>query len=194
MKQHWNCFKATKIQGQDGHWGLGLDSFSIVSFDTFLGLAIWYSLKQDTFVESDTFFLGVGATGTAAHRYCEQLADMLKTFADIVCTFAHPGRTKTHGTQEGAAIHTTSGTTCPPPMLSVANRGEWSQGSVVDVYFLFAEPGNQYLGRCLVGLDPNSHDFAYGFRGPERCAWDRHMLWRSWYSICMQWDPFVPPC
>jgi hypothetical protein len=42
-------------------------------------------------VESDSFFLGVGAIGTAAHHYCEQLADMLKAFADIVCKFAHPG-------------------------------------------------------------------------------------------------------
>jgi len=28
------------------------------------------------------------------------------------------------------------------------------------VYFLFAEPGDQYLGRCTAGLDPNSTDFA----------------------------------
>jgi hypothetical protein len=45
-------------------------------------------------------------------------------------------------------------------MPSVANQGEWSQGSVFDVYFLFAEPGDQYLGRCLVGLDPNSPNFS----------------------------------
>lgn len=48
----------------------------------------------------------------------------------------------------------------PPPLPSVAQQGEWSQRSVFDVYYLFAEPGDQYLGWCLVGLDPNSIDFA----------------------------------
>ena len=48
----------------------------------------------------------------------------------------------------------------PPPLPSVARRGEWSRGTVFDIYFLFAEPGDQYLGRCLAGLRPNSVDFA----------------------------------
>ena len=44
-------------------------------------------------------------------------------------------------------------------MVSVARRGEWTQGSIFDIYFQFAEPGDQYLGRLIVGLDPNSPNF-----------------------------------
>jgi hypothetical protein len=126
----------------------------------FLGIGIWLSLKKETFVDNDSFFLGVGEAGSAAHRYCLQLSDMLKDFVTEVAKFARPDRTKSHGTRKGSAIHSTSGTTMPPPLPSMAQRGEWSQGSVFDVYYLFAEPGDQYLGRCLAGLDPNSIDFA----------------------------------
>lgn len=126
----------------------------------FLGLGIWLSLKKETFVDNDSFFLGVGEAGPAAHLYCLQLLDMLKDFVTKVAKFARPDRTKSHGTRKGSTIHSTSGTTMPPPLPSVAQQGEWSQGSVFDVYYLFAEPGDQYLGRCLAGLDPNSIDFA----------------------------------
>lgn len=69
-------------------------------------------------------------------------------------------RAKSHGIRKGSATHSTSGTTVPPPLPSVARRGEWSQGTIFDTYFLFAEPGDQYLGRCLAGLQPNSISFA----------------------------------
>ena len=68
---------------------------------------------------------------------------------------------KSHGLRKVSASHaTTSGTTVPPPLPSVARRGEWSQGTIFDTYFLFAEPGDKYLGRCLAGLPPNAVDFA----------------------------------
>jgi len=44
-------------------------------------------------------------------------------------------------------------------LVSVARRGEWTQGSIFDIYLQFAEPGDQYLGRLIVGLDPNSPNF-----------------------------------
>ena len=65
----------------------------------------------------------------------------------------------THGTRKGAAVEATSGTTCPPPPSSVARRGEWSLGKVFDIYWLFAESGDQYCGRILAGLDPHSPSF-----------------------------------
>jgi hypothetical protein len=33
-------------------------------------------------------------------------------------------------------------------------------GKVLDVYWHFSEPGDQYLGRILAGLEPNSAQFA----------------------------------
>ena len=54
----------------------------------------------------------------------------------------------------------TSGTTFPASLVFVASLGEWTQGSIFDIYYLqFAEPGDQYLGRLMVGLAPNSPIF-----------------------------------
>jgi hypothetical protein len=38
----------------------------------------------------------------------------------------------------------------------MANWGKWSMGKVLDVYWHFSEPGDQYLGQILAGLEPNS--------------------------------------
>jgi len=63
------------------------------------------------------------------------------------------GHIKDHGFRKGAATECTAGTTCAPSPSSVAQRGEWSLGKVFDVYWLFAEAGDQYCGRILAGLD-----------------------------------------
>lgn len=52
-----------------------------------------------------------------------------------------------------------AGTTVPPPIPSIARRGEWSIGMVLDVYWHFGSVGDHYLGRILAGLDPNSKSF-----------------------------------
>ena len=52
-----------------------------------------------------------------------------------------------------------AGTTVPPPIPSVTRRGEWSIGAILDVYWHFGSVGDQYLGRILAGLDPNSITF-----------------------------------
>ena len=64
-----------------------------------------------------------------------------------------------HGVWKGSATKAVSGTTCTPSIASIANRGEWSLGLVLDVYWHFSEPGDHYLGRVLAGLDPNEPDF-----------------------------------
>ena len=73
--------------------------------------------------------------------------------------YMRPDHANAHGTRKGGSIHATSGTTCPPPITLVAHRGEWSLGKVLDIYWRWAEAGDQYLGRVIVGLDPNSPDF-----------------------------------
>jgi hypothetical protein len=40
-----------------------------------------------------------------------------------------------YGIQKGSATLATSGTTCPPPIPSIARRGEWSMGSVLVTFF-----------------------------------------------------------
>jgi len=61
---------------------------------------------------------------------------------------------------KGAATHAVSGTTAAPSVPSIARRGEWSIGSVLDVYWHFGSVGDHYLGRILCGLDPNNTNFA----------------------------------
>ncbi len=56
-------------------------------------------------------------------------------------------------------MHATSATTLPPRFTTVACRGEWSMGKVLDIYFQFAQGGDYYLEQLLTLKDPNSVDF-----------------------------------
>ena len=64
------------------------------------------------------------------------------------------------GTRKGAAICASSGTTLPASLAAIANRGEWTVSMMFKIYLGFAEPGDQYLGRLLAGLNPNKATFA----------------------------------
>lgn len=65
-----------------------------------------------------------------------------------------------YGLRKRVATHAVSGTTAAPSIPSIARRGEWSIGSVLDVYWHFGSVGDHYLGRLLCGLDPNDPNFA----------------------------------
>jgi hypothetical protein len=124
-------------------------------------LGIWLENRNETFTATkDSIFIENGEIGTASHRYCSQLLEILKDYIDILRQYCIPDRAKRHGVRKGSATYATSGTTCPPPLPAVVKGGEWSQGSIFDIYLLFAKPYDNYLGRLLVGLDPNSGDFA----------------------------------
>ena len=69
------------------------------------------------------------------------------------------GHFNPHGTRKGAAVCASSGTTLPASLAAIANRGEWTISMMFEVYLGFAEPGDQYLGRLLAGLLPNSSEF-----------------------------------
>ena len=70
------------------------------------------------------------------------------------------GHFNPHGTRKGAAVCASSGTTISASLAAIANSGEWTIYMMFEVYLGFAEPGDQYLGRLLAGLLPNSADFA----------------------------------
>ena len=124
-------------------------------------LGMWMMLRNETFIANrDGIILENGTHGTASHRYCRQLGELFMDHRDKVSQFCCPERAKSHGFRKGSATLATSGTTNPPPLPSVSKRGEWSQGGVFDVYFLFAEPGDQYLGRCLTGLPQYDVNFS----------------------------------
>lgn len=125
-----------------------------------LGLGVWFCLNQGKFVETEKLFLQNDTKeGAASARYCGQLTKLLADFVDIVKNYVRVDHANTHGVRKGSATYVTSGTTCPPSTSSIANRGEWSLGKVLDVYWHFSAPGDSFLGRCLCGLNPSSSEF-----------------------------------
>jgi len=98
--------------------------------------------------------------GTASNRYQGQLTALLSEKVEVVCQHMRVDHANAYGIRKGSATLATTGTTCPPPLPSVARRGEWSLGAVLDVYWHFSVSGDEYLGRVLALLDPNKPDFA----------------------------------
>ena len=128
----------------------------------FTALGCYFCLHDETWhSENDTIFRNRNAAqGTAAHRYCEQIKDIYTKNRDLIEEFVRAGHFNPHGTRKGAAVCASSGTTLPASLAAIANRGEWTINMMFEVYLGFAEPGDQYLGRLLAGLLPNSADFA----------------------------------
>jgi hypothetical protein len=169
----------------------------------FVGLGCYLSLCREQLERSEShfFFLQGGKIGSAASRYCDGLLKLLDKFRDTASQYCRVNRTHSHGNRKGAGMHATSGTTAPPPLSSVAHRGEWSQGTVYDIYLLFAEPGDHYLGRILAGLDPNSANFAVlpdtfgqNVRFSRRLsveAWGQYARAHIWNSIKNQMVNFL---
>ena len=126
----------------------------------FLALAVYFSLQSMHLSETEKFFQMEGQVTAASQRYCGQLAELFKSNSENLKAYIRSDHANSHGLRKGSATSVASGTTLPPPTSSIAARGEWSLGRILDIYWHFAEPGDHYLGRCLAGLDANSEDFA----------------------------------
>lgn len=125
------------------------------------GMGVYSALNADKISSNaGKLFLTDGAKeGSAASRYQEQLLGLMKKKSEIVATHIRLEHANAYGIRKGSATYATSGTTSPPPIPSIARRGEWSMGPVLDVYWHFSEPGDHYLGRILSGLDPSDPSF-----------------------------------
>jgi hypothetical protein len=124
------------------------------------GLSIFISLKKENYQNNKNLFLGRRAKeGTASSNYLEQLVTILQRHEEEVNEHMLAHRLNAYSFRKGSATYAVSGTTVPPPLNAVARRGEWSVGHVLDCYWHFCQTGDQYLGRILCGLDPNSNDF-----------------------------------
>ena len=97
---------------------------------------------------------------SVSHKYCEQIKQMYLDNQELIEEYVRAGHFNPHGTRKGAAICASSGTTIPASLAAIANRGEWTIIMMFEVCLGFAEPGDQYLGRLLAGLLPNSAEFA----------------------------------
>jgi hypothetical protein len=126
----------------------------------FLAMGVWFCINASHFEETEMLFQNDGNEANAAsQQYCTQLVELFKKYKDRLKQYIHVDHANTHGVHKGSATSASSGTTCPPPVSSLAARGEWSLGHILDLYWHFAEPGDAYLGRVLAGLDPNGEEF-----------------------------------
>lgn len=126
----------------------------------FLALSIYFSLYPEQYDNNDSLFLKAESKlGTASHRFTMHLKAIVKKYSSTVSKWVVPDRLRSHSGRKGAATYLTAATLNPPPLSSVAHRGEWSQGKIQDIYFSFAKPGDHYVGRMLAGLDSTSSQF-----------------------------------
>ena len=127
----------------------------------YCAIGVWCSLEQGRLSCSESIFLSTNTEdGSASSKYCTHLSNMLNSRKDTVECYMRSAHTGTHSFRKGSATLASSGTTCPPPVSSIAQRGEWSMGKILDVYWHFSAPGDTFLGRILTGLDPTQPEFA----------------------------------
>ena len=108
----------------------------------------------------EKLFLAPKATEkTAGTQYQEQLMGIVALHKEEVANHIRLDHMNAYGLRKGSATLAVSGTTSPPQVTSIARRGEWSMGKVLDVYWHCVEPGDSYLGRLLSSINPLSPDF-----------------------------------
>jgi hypothetical protein len=121
---------------------------------------VYCFIFQGNLIESERLFLKKGTKeGAGSSKYHEQVVGLVRGRESAIAPHMKVDKLNPYGLRKGAATHAVSGTTAAPSIPSIARRGEWSIGSVLDVYWHFGSVGDHYLGRILCGLDPNSPDF-----------------------------------
>ena len=87
-------------------------------------------------------FIRAGEQTSGSKSYATQLKEMLSGYHKEIMSFgASVLKTNPHGFCKGSGTDATSGTTATPSLPSVALRGEWSQGTVFNIYLQFAAAG-----------------------------------------------------
>uniref|UniRef100_A0A6S8STW9 Uncharacterized protein n=1 Tax=Chaetoceros debilis TaxID=122233 RepID=A0A6S8STW9_9STRA len=127
----------------------------------YTALAVYFCVMNTIWVASesvDFIFIRNGSKkGSASSNYCDYVRKWADRCKDKISLFIRPDHTNVHGVRKGSATEATSSPETSLP--SVFHRGEWSLGVVLDVYWKFAQKGDQLLGRILAGLDPDSSTF-----------------------------------
>lgn len=125
-------------------------------------LGVWLALRVDEMKNSNQklFLNKKSKEGSASTKYCEQLSSIVKRHMAVVQQHMEGSRFNPYGFRKGSATSAVAGTTMPPSLPSIARRGEWSIGSVLDVYWHFGSEQDHYLGRILADFDPNHETFA----------------------------------
>ena len=94
-------------------------------------------------------------------RFGKQLHTVLKKhyheFQDIG---VDPKDIGTHSIRKGAATFCTCAVHPGPPIVSVCLRAGWTIGRVKERYLKYEASGDQLVGRCLSGIDPQNKQFS----------------------------------
>ena len=126
----------------------------------FTALGVYLMYINDKWKEGKSFlFINNGSKqGSASGMYCDSIMTWAKLEKSKIMQFIRADHVNAHGIRKGSATEATANT-AETSTASIFNRGEWSLGVVLDIYWKFAQRGDQLLGRVLAGLDPNSPDF-----------------------------------
>ena len=127
----------------------------------FTALGCYLSINSEMLEGTERLFIARGTKYTSASQnFARQVAAMGVRYADQIKSFLRLSHFNIHGVRKGSGTHASSATTCPPLFTSIACRGEWSMGKILDIYFRFAAGGDYYLGQLLSLKDPTRADFA----------------------------------
>jgi hypothetical protein len=127
----------------------------------FTALGCYLSINSEKLEKTELLFLKPDRKGkTAAQNFARQISAIGERFADTIKSYLRLSHFNIHGLRKGSGTHAASATTCPPLFTSIACRGEWTMGKVLDVYFRFAAGGDYYLGQLLSLKDPMTPEFA----------------------------------
>ena len=105
----------------------------------FTSLWCWLSIIRDQFQKKDSIFIWAGTHHSGTKTYAARFKEMLTPYhREIMSMGAPTDKTKPRGFRKGSGTYATSGTTAGPSLPYVALRGEWSQGTVLNIYVQFA--------------------------------------------------------
>ena len=184
----WNCIARVKniAELQFSNFTLHEDGFGVTYVDTktkkkgeqlhikhiyaytkywflncFAALGLYFMHVNPSWEEGQAFIFSNYTTKSvsSASRYGTACRNFVKKKFDLVVRFMAPDNFNPYGFRKGGATHASSNTTSPPPIPSIFHRGEWSMGTVIDIYWRYAEAGDHYLGRMLAGWDCSESDF-----------------------------------
>jgi len=108
----------------------------------FTALGCYLSIYSEQLEGTERFFVRPGSQlHTAARSFSLQIGEIAKRYFVTVRNYVRHSHFNIHGLRKGSGTHVASATTCPPLFTSIACRGEWSMGKILDVYFQFAAGG-----------------------------------------------------
>ena len=125
-----------------------------------MALGCYLSINAESLEKNERLFVAPGSKyRTAAQTFARHVHEIGIRHADTIKNYVRLSHFNIHGVRKGSGTHAASATTCPPLFTSIACRGEWRMGKILDIYFQFAAGGDYYLGQLLTLNDPMTAEF-----------------------------------